>query len=189
MAKRVTVALVVLALLTAAGVWAFWPGKPPVDPEVAHAVELQTQLSKAIEEPEQIKDHMQTITELRDSMIKMTPEQRMEVMNGPGGPRERMRKDAQAYAELPPEERANYLDEKIDEMQRMMESLRQMGPPPQMAEGQGGRRFNMDGDRRDRARNMLNNSTPEERAAVSEYFQAIMDRRRERGMPGFPGMR
>lgn len=176
--------LAALALLLIGGIagWYWWPRTPPPDPQIAKARELQTKLTANFGDSGNVKEQVKTMTELRDTMGQMSPEQRRKVMTGPGGPMSMIRNHAKTYAELPLDKRKQYLDKRIDEMEKFMKAAREMGafaggPPGPPGGGNSG-------DRQERQRNMLNNTTPEDRALFSEYFSDLMARRKERGMGG-----
>jgi hypothetical protein len=186
MAKRLSVVAVVCLLLGGTATWYWWPRTPPPDPQVQEARALQTKLAASFTQTTDVKETIQSMGKLRESMEKMTPEQRREVMEGPGGPREMMRRDAEEFVSLPLDKRNAFLDKRIDQMEKFMAAMRQSGnggPPrgerPQGNPGGGGR------TRLERSRDMLNRTNPEERALFSEYFSALMERRKERGLPGF----
>lgn len=192
MQKRWLPISVACLAIVGGAIWFWWPRTPPPDPQVVRAKELQSKLAVDFGKAEKVPEQIKVIGELRDTMGQMTPEQRREVMMGPGGPRAMIRGQAQAFADLPLEERKPYLDKRIDEMEKFMAAMRQMGPPNGGGPGgppRGERNFGGGGTRQERARGMLNNTTPEERALISEYFTALGERRKERGMPGFPGAR
>lgn len=185
MRNRLILASSMVVLFAGAAAWYFWPRTPPPDPQVAKARELQSKLTADFGKSGQIQEQVKTMTQLRDTMVQMSPEQRREVMTGPGGPATIMRNHAKTYSELPLDKRKAFLDDRIQEMEKFMSAMRQMGDmrPPGPPPGAGS------GDRKERTRNMLNSTTPEDRALFSEYFTALMARRKELGLPGFGGGR
>ena len=185
MRNRLILAATLIVLIGGVAGWYWWPRTPPPDPQIARARELQTKLTTDFGKEGKVQEQVKTMTELRDTMGQMSPEQRRKVMTGPGGPASMIRNQAKAYAELPLEKRKNYLDKRIDEMEKFMAAARQTGAFEGGRPGPPGPPTS--GDRQERARGMLNNTTPEDRALFSEYFSDLMARRKERGMPGFGG--
>lgn len=202
MAKRWGIVAAVAACLVVAATWWFWPREAPIDPVVAQARATQTKLMENFTTAP-VKDQIQDMTKLRDQMQNMTREQRREVMEGPGGPRAFLRRDAEEFVKLPPEERAAFLDKRIDRMREMFSAMQAMGPPP----GAGGRgdgpsgggdgpRGGGDAPREggssrgtERQKEMLNRTSAEDRALFGEYFRALSERWQERGLPGGFGPR
>lgn len=185
MTKRLAAVACLCAIVGAAAAWYFWPRTPPVDPQVQEAKALQTKLVASLTKSDDVKETIQSMSKLRDSMEKMTPDQRREVMTGPGGPMATMRREAEAFAELPVEKRKQFLDDRIDRMEKIMAAFKAMGGRPMGPRpgGQGGPSTSE--NRLERSREILNRTTPEDRALLSDYFSALMERRKERGLPGF----
>jgi hypothetical protein len=154
------------------------------------------------------------MTQLRAEMDKLTEEQRDAIRRDMGNSfRERMRATIKEYRALPKEKRAAFLDKQIDEWEkRRAEFQRGGGPggPGGNAQRGGGNtgasnNNNRGGDGRrqggDRGppsperrlewrRNMLAETTPEERAEAEMYFSDMNDRREARGLePMGPGPR
>ncbi|HEY6564762.1 MAG TPA: hypothetical protein VIY86_09720, partial [Pirellulaceae bacterium] len=141
------------------------------------------------------KEREQMRETIRAEMDKLTESQRREVWrSGSAGPRRMMTERVDRYFELPASERQAYLDQQIREMEAMRQRFarngdRQGGPP-------GGRFGRGPRDGREgrngevsRRRQMLDNTTPEQRAKFSQYFEAMSQRRKELGLPAFAGPR
>jgi hypothetical protein len=187
MSKRLSIAALICLLVSGTAAWYWWPRTPPADPQVQEAKALQTKLAASFTKSTNVdvKETVKSMTELRDSMEKMTPEQRRKVMTGPGGPMSFMRREAEEFAELPLEKRNEFLDKRIEQMEKFMKAMREMGGRPMGPPPGGPRGPSTPESRLDRSREMLNRTTPEDRALFSEYFTALMARRQELGLPGF----
>lgn len=188
--KKTLVALVAVILLAGAA-WAFLPSGP--DPQLVKVQQLQEKLfdpnSKIPAE-----ERRQAFGELREEAEKLTPEQREELMRENPMAR-RMRETVVAYFDLPEKDRKAALDEQIDQMERFRKQREQErgnrpagGGPPGGGPPGGFRGGNMDQTQRNELRKkMLDQTSPQERAMFSEYFQQMNNRRKERGMPTFGG--
>src|SRR5262245_13653713 len=99
MTKRLSALAAVLIVAGAVFAWWRWPQPAPADPKVEQARALQTKLAAGFGNTTKVEEQVKTMTELRDSMEKMNDDQRRKVIMGPGGPRELMRRDAEAFAE------------------------------------------------------------------------------------------
>jgi hypothetical protein len=211
------VIVVVGVVLIPLGLGLYWwrSGEAP-DPAVERVVAIQAQIMPVDGPRPSVEEQARAMTEMRDGMRQLTPEQRQQVFER-GGLRERMRRDLEAYFELPPEKRKAFLDERIDEMERMRKAFEKMrqaderngaaagsggptsggpfGPPPSGAGGPPGSAPGAGGpgspesNRQERMRRMLDSTTPEERARGAEFFRDLMKRRDERGLTGFFGPR
>ncbi len=105
------------------------------------------------------------------------------------------------FFDLPEDKRVAALDEQIDEMEKMRKRFEKRraeragsgggpgaGGRPPGGGPPGGNRGSMDEKQRnDMRKRMLDNSTPQQRAMFGEYFRQVEDRRRQRGLPPFPG--
>ena len=203
--KKIFAALVVVFLLAALG-WALLPAG--VDPQLARVTELQQKLFSE-QSPLKPDERRAAFGELRQEFEKLTPEQRDKMMRDNPPPFVRqMQKNIRSYFELPADQRKAALDRQIDEMEsrrrQMTERFAKAGGPPgggppgggpgfgggPPGGGPGGNRGATDPQRRmEMTRRMLDNTTPEDRAMMSEYMRQVQDRRRERGMPQLPGPR
>jgi hypothetical protein len=121
--------------------------------------------------------------------------------------RQRMEKVVDDYFALPESQREKYLDQQIDEFERMRqrwESERANRPSTQPGatpgEGRDGRGPRADGERpttqemeqrreemRQRMAERMANTPPDRRAKMAEFFAAMQKRRAERGLPEMRG--
>ena len=122
--------------------------------------------------------------------------------------RQRIEKVVDDYFALPEAQREKYLDQQIDEFERMRKqweaqsttrpSATQPGATP--GEGRDGRGPRADGERpttqemeqrreemRQRMAERMANTPPDRRAKMAEFFAAIQKRRAERGLPEMRG--
>lgn len=188
MKKRKLVLTVLLVAIAAGVAWAILPAGP--DPQVAKVAELQKKLfSEDTQVPRE--DRRQAFGELRQEMEKLTPQQRGQLMRDNPPPfMQRMQENIVAYFDLPEEERTAALDEQIDEMEARRKEWesrrgergdRGKGPP-------GGFGRNMDASKRNEMRKqMLDNTSPPQRAMFGEYFKQLQQRRKARGLPVIRG--
>ncbi|MGD9645269.1 MAG: hypothetical protein AB7U73_06120, partial [Pirellulales bacterium] len=185
-----TIALVGVVLLSL-GLGVYWlrSGEPPQDPAVERVAAMGSQIMPVDGPRPSVEQQARAMTEMREEMRELSPEQRRQVFERSGF-RERMRRDLDAYFELPPEKRQAFLDERIDEMERMRKAFELMrkndernaatggspggapgggpsGPPP--SGGPGGPPSSASGatgpgsptdSRHERARRMLDSTTP-----------------------------
>jgi hypothetical protein len=122
--------------------------------------------------------------------------------------KQKMEKSVQDYFDLPTNQRTAHLDKLIDQMEQRKKDFQNdpnrpkglFGPPPDRSDGATGdqtrdrQRQRDRGDRRqrkrqpDRMRSRSENMNPATRAMMTEFRQAMQQRRTERGITG-PGPR
>lgn len=148
------------------------------------------------EKKKEYLDKMRDNPEIRDAMFaqrdSLTEEQRQNLRKNMGGAfRQQMKERMNKYFALKtPEEKNKMLDETIDEMQKMrseMEKHRKaagdngkpQGPPP------GGPH----GPREGHMKNMMEKTSPQDRAQFMQFMSDMMARAKARGiqLPGPPG--
>lgn len=192
--KKRNLVLVGLLVVIAAGLgWAFWPAG--TDPQVARVVELQEKLFSGDQLPSE--DRRKAFDELRQEVENLSPEQRgqleQRMRDNPPPFVRQMQKNVVAYFDMSPEERRAALDKQIDEMERMRKEFEKRrgqggGPGGPRTGPPGGFGGNMSAAQRNEMRKrMLDNTSPQQRAMFDEYFRDIIERRKERGLPPFPG--
>jgi hypothetical protein len=134
----------------------------------------------------------------RKEQEKLSPAERKEIWADLRKGRE---KELERYHKMSKEEKAAVLDERIDQMEAMRASRQRMnggngprnggsGETPARAgtstENRGGR-ANLSQDDRERLRkDMLDSTTPEERALRDQFFKDLQARRAQRGLPSSP---
>jgi hypothetical protein len=197
-----------LLIASAALVWAFYPRESPYSAQAQQLASKIMDENLTDEQRRAVRDEMR---QLRDSVPE---EQRGEVFRAMGEQfRQRMESHMREFAQLPEDQRDAFLDRDIDRMESMRKEFEKRraerasnggggGPPFGGGDGRGpgaggggprGDRGPGSGeDRESWRRRRLDNSTPEQRALMTEYFQALAERRKERGldpMPPFGGPR
>jgi len=141
------------------------------DPNVARARELAKQMADATLSADQRR---QVGRQFRDQVQKLNPAQRRDVFQDR---RKAMEKRIADFFKKSRQEQIAQLDEDINRMQQ----FRGQGPP------QGGGPMNNPGrarsseDRDTRRRERLDQTTPEFRAQMAEYFKQLNARRQQRG--------
>jgi hypothetical protein len=194
MKKRNVLLTAALVAIAGALAWAFLPVGP--DPQVAKVVELQKKLFNE-DSPVPREERRKAFGELRQEMEKLTPQQRDQIMRDNPPPFfRRMQENIVAYFDLPQDQRTAALDKQIDEMEKQRKEWakrraeRNAGGgarPPGAARGFG---RNMDpAQQNQRRKQMLDNTSPQQRAMFGEYFRQLQQRRQERGLPPMRGPR
>ncbi len=190
-----------VAVVTLTGV--LWLSLPAgTDPQVAKVIELQGKLFNEDSAIPQVQ-RREAFEELRKEADKLSPEQFGQLMRDNPPPFVRqMQQNVQAYFKLPEDQRKAHLDKQIDEMEnrrKAMQASHAAGGKQRGMEGgpgPGGPGFgppgrfgaNMDPAKQSEMRTkMLDNTSPQERAMVSQYIQQLEQRLRERGFPVMGG--
>jgi len=208
MKKRTTTIVLAIAFLFVCGVvWALRNRGP--DPQVKKVQQMQKELFGGNERPSREK-----MEGFHKEMSKLTPEQHRELRQPMREQMERrMNKLIDGYFALPPDQRKNYLDKRIGEMEKHRKEREKQrrereanrgpsgqGPnrlgmgPNQTPRGEGnanrgrpgGGRNRTPEQRAQRRNRRLDNTTPERRAQMAEFFAALRKRRIELGLPANP---
>jgi hypothetical protein len=118
-------------------------------------------------------------------MEQLTPEQRRALAKDR---RKEFEDRIAKYFTLPKEEQAAYLDAQINGMEEARRQWQRDNPNNPTFTRPNTRPY--DADERDRRRrDRLDQSTPEQRAEFAAFFQALRDRRQQRGLSGWGGGR
>jgi len=191
-----------LVLLIAGVVWAF---KGHADAQVEKLKRMQDQMFAG--GPPKPDDFERMQKEMKD----LTPDQRQQVWDhGRKNFQRQMEKQVDDYFAAPPEKRKEILDKQIQDMEKRrkeMEKRRkenggqdgppgggpgqagQGGPPGGTGAGPGGpggqnRTPQQQSERRNQ---MLDSTSPAQRAKMAAYFSDLLKRRAQLGLPAFPG--
>ena len=201
--RKIGVAIVVLVLLVAATVWAF---KARADANVARLKQMQDKVFAA--GPPQ----REQFDQFRKEMDQLSPDQREQVRDHMREiMQRRIQKQVDEYFALPSEKRADFLDNQIQEMEKRRKEWEArraqdgQGGPGQSGAGQnpnaagqgtntanagrqwGGGRNASPEAQSTRRNQMLDNTSPEQRAQRSAYFSAVQQRRIALGLPAWSG--
>ncbi len=190
MKKRTVIISVTVVLLLAVGVtaFAFWK-RHRVDLKVLKVRELQAKLRDPNLTPEQLALQFQ---EMRKAMEQLAPEQRMQMMRSRRNP-------AATYFALPPDQRAEFLNQQIEEQEKRRQAWEdaraQAGDQQGQGNGGGGqnrpRGNNPSGvagqGRLNFRKQMLDMSTPAERVQTQIYIVALNNQRAQQGLPPLRG--
>jgi uncharacterized membrane protein YgcG len=186
------VGALLLLLLMVGVVWAVRP-----DPHLARARELQQELANGKNlSPDDRKAKFQ---ELRDQMKHLNADQKWE-LSAPM--REKQKAEMDRYFAMSPKEKTRYLDERIDQSEKMRKEWEKkagQGKSGQAGPGKAGGGFpgggspvgfgGSNGKQRSseeiekRRKESLNRTTPEERAHMDQFRKDMNDRRKQRGLP------
>ncbi|MBX9787766.1 MAG: hypothetical protein K2Y37_02530 [Pirellulales bacterium] len=140
MSWKIIVPASVVLLSLGLGLYWWRGGAEAADPAVERVVAMQAQIMPAEGPRPSVDQQVKAMTEMGKSMRELSPEQRQQVFERSGF-RERIRRDLDAYFELPVEKRKAFLDERIDEMERMrkvFEKMREQNEKNGGAAGSGG---------------------------------------------------
>jgi len=127
-------------------------------------------------------------------MAKLSPTQR-DSLAADG--RQRFQQELERYARMSPAEKSRYLDQRIDETEKMRQQLAQRNPngggpgaagafgagPGGPGGGRGGPSLSSE-DRDRRRRERLDQTTPEFRALMDQFRKDMANRRQQRGLAG-----
>lgn len=196
-----------LALLTGWAVW--WFGRSSEDPRITEIRTLQRELAakyppgQAISGPEDAAARVVAIGQVMAKVQQLPPELRPQAMRvGQGTFRKMMEGKVSTYFSLPAEKRQDFLDQEIRQMEFMRKAFEAgqsvaaffgggksaggkrgegVGPRPPFGPAGGSEE-----DRNKFRKEMLDSTTPEQRARFVEYIGAIDRRRGQLGLPAMP---
>ncbi len=195
--RKTKYGLLALALVLAGGgsLWAWWHFRD--DPEIARMIALGEQMradSKNL--PEDKRREMWS--QFGEEMRQLSPDQRQALFAANRDRwQERAKEEMEQFFELPPADRKKALDKRIDEEERRKKESQKRRAQQTAKSGQtnggmrngqfAGRGQNRTAEEKSARRNqMLDRSSPEERAMCAEYRRLMDERRRERGLPASP---
>lgn len=175
--------LTAVALVT----WAPWRS-PPRDPAVERIRAVMATVGPGSGLAPEAQ--LETMTTMRKEIEALSDDQRKQLFaEGPPMMRQ-MAERAHAYAKLPHEEKIRFLDAEIERMQQFRALMERGGAPPPFGPpggpgtgpGNGGPGAGPPGG----FSQFLNNTTPEDRAAVGKFMTDMNSRLQELGLPGPP---
>jgi hypothetical protein len=196
-----------LALLTGWAVW--WSGRSSEDPRIAEIRTLQRELAakyppgQAISGPVDAAARVAAIGQVMAKVQQLPPELRPQAMRfGQDTFRKMIGGKVSAYFSLPAEKRQDFLDQEIRQMEFMRKAFEAgqsvaaffgggksaggkrgegVGPRPPFGPPGGSEE-----DRNRFRKEMIDSTTPEQRARFVEYIGAIERRRGQLGLPAMP---
>jgi hypothetical protein len=195
MKKIVAVVAVVLVIVVAGTVWAY--RRHRVDPQLQKVLKLQ---ETAFDQKLPQDQRMAMGNQIRTEVEKLNPDQRRQMFGQFMAGFQRIIFDrAAAYCKLPPDQRTAFLDQQIAEMQKFQQAMQSQRPANQNGGntpsggnaqngngpgGPGGPPNRFDQQARNNFRlQMLDNTTPEQRAEFGQFIQGLGQRCLERGLP------
>lgn len=208
--RRTVVGLVVAGVLLAS--WAvWWFGRSGEDPRIVEIQALQRELAARYPPGEPIRSaaeaaaRVAAMGEVMAKVQQLPPELRPRAMRvGQGTFRKMMEGKVSTYFSLPVEQRQDFLDQEIRQMEFMRKAF-EAGQTVASFFGRGGNRsageksgadagprppFGPPGgseeDRNRFRKEILDSTTPEQRARFVEYLGAIDRRRGQLGLPAMP---
>jgi hypothetical protein len=178
------------------------------DPRVAEirtmVQDMQTKFAEGPATEAQAKEMVAAMGAMRQKMEDLPPNLRREAMGGMGQMRG-MQNGVKSYFAAKPEDRKKVLDKQIDQTEMMrkafMSSGMMGGGPPGGGGGQGQAgggtahaggppggppRGGGEEGRNSWRKQMLDSTSPGQRAQFNEYFRVMEERRKERGMGSSP---
>lgn len=173
--RRVTGASIVL--LVGCLALLYWLFRP--DPRLARAQELSRQLTGDAARTLTEDQRREVRQQLRQQLEQLTPDQRRAL----GKERRKAFEDEVAkFSTLSKEDQNAFLDNQINRMEEARRRRQQENPNGNNA---GFPSRSNDTDERDRRRrDRLDETSPEQRAQFTAYFQALRDRRLQQGVSG-----
>lgn len=179
--KRWLGLFLLLALITGT-VWAVRP-----DSHMSRVQELQKELAKG--NTLTAEERKAKFTELRSEMKHLTDDQKWEL----GAPmREKQKAEMDRYFAMAPQEKAKYLDAKIDFSEKMRKEWEKKagpgaktGSPPTTGGNRGSTQKSTEAIEKAR-KERLDRTSAEDRAKMDVYRREMNDRRLQRGLPVRP---
>jgi hypothetical protein len=158
----------------------YWLFRP--DPRLARAQELSRQLTGDAARALTEAQRREVRQELRQQMERLTPEQRRAL----GKERRKVFEDQVArFSTLSKEDQTAFLDNQINRMEEARRRWQQENANGNNAGFPRSSGRSNDPDERDRRRrDRLDETTPEQRAQFTAFFQALRERRLQRGGSG-----
>jgi hypothetical protein len=189
-----------LALFLIGVVGLVWAVRP--DPHLSRAQALQKELFSPASKDLSPEERKARFAEYREHVKHLNDDQKWEL----GAPmRERQKAEMDRYFAMSPAEQARYLDEQIDRSEKMRQAWQKKGSqakggagkggqakgrPPgggfggnKSSAGKGGRQPRSPEEIQNRRKQLLDRTSPEERARMDRFRKDMADRRKQRGLP------
>lgn len=198
--RRIAV-IAVLAVLLAVAAWWCWAPHRQEDPRVAEIRTLHEELAvkfppgQAIRSPEEAVARVAAMQSIMEKVQALPPELRgPAMMSGMRSFRAGMDAKIDEYFSLPADRRDAFLDLEIGQMEMMRSAFAAGGGPPGGPPPGGGSGPrppfgppNMsESDANSMRKRMLDDTSPERRARIESFIDAMQKRRAERGLPALP---
>jgi hypothetical protein len=130
--------------------------------------------------PQELRERFES---LRKEQAKLTPAERKKLA---AEARKRRKADLEHYSTLTKAEKNKLLDDRIDRMEAMRKQMQGANANGRGSQGTGGPGRNPD-DRERWRKEMLDSTTPEERAQMDQFRKDMQARRALRGLGPLPG--
>jgi hypothetical protein len=166
----------VTLLLIAAAIGAYWYLRP--DPQFVKVMEMRDKLTSEESRGLSRDQRRDLWREFRQEVEKLSPEQRRQLWADRAN---RFQERLQKFAKASPKERTAMLDEQIKREEEFRRNAVNQGAPRGNWGGGG-----TPEDREQRRRQRLDNTTPERRALMAEFRQALQQRRQQLGLSPSP---
>ncbi|MFM7108885.1 MAG: hypothetical protein ACKOZU_09870 [Planctomycetaceae bacterium] len=204
--RRIAILVALAAVLAGATWWWLRPQAAQEDPRVAEIRALHEEMAAKFPPGQAIRssdEAVARVTAMQAIMAKvqaLPPELRGTAMrSGMRSFRASMDAKIDEYFALPPDRRNAFLDLEINQMEMMRSAFTAAGGPPggpppggaAAAGGSGPRPPFPPGNMSDEEaeamrRRMVNDTSPERRARIESFIDAMQQRRAERGLPALP---
>jgi hypothetical protein len=153
------------------------------NPNLKKVRQLQSEMSSAQAKDWTPDQRREKGREMRTAMQQLSPAQR-EALAAEG--RKRFEDQFKRYSQMSAADKNRYLDERIDQMEKMRQQFAQRPPGGQgtfgtNGQGPGGQNLSAE-DREKRRKDRLNQTTPEFRALMDNFRKDMAARRQQRGL-------
>lgn len=199
---RVALALL-LILMVIVVAWLMGWLRFATDPRVLEIQRMQAEMRKSLftnSGPKTVTEAstaMASMGQIREKIEALPPDLKRQVERSGGSVfRDAMRARIDAYFSLPADQRRAELDRQIDQEEMMRKAAELVGFGRGREGGGGGNgsgaprggppRSSSEEDRNRWRKQIIDSTTPEQRAEYVEYRQAMEQRRQQRGMPASP---
>jgi hypothetical protein len=196
--RRKTILFLSLGALLILGGFLYWLFRP--NPQVTKVKEMRRELFAESSRKLSPLERRERFEELRKEQAKLTPAERKQLA---ADARKARKAELEHYFTLSKAEKTKLLDKRIDQMEAMRKQMQAAGSPgrgsqggtgsgntlgfPQGAGGANGGSGRTPEERERWRKEMLDSTTPEERAQMDQFRKDLQARRTQRGLPSSPG--